>query len=757
MQFSNFTRVEEGNKISFYTKNPLKGISSIKYFKDNATGNFSKKEFRWSFNSDYWSAWTPLNQGNLAQIKIAANQNIFLEIRYFSNGNGVVTEFELFYTGAAQSEISAGSCPPDSKYSKIDKTVPTEVYIPSQCNSEPGCTDALTLCGKSCDYYLWRPNHKGQQPISSITDLQTILNNLYNAFQNIEVQGAENIAGDGIGVFYELNNKILYFKRINAGYGLNISELDGTITLTVDPSLSTKDPSINQLYDLYGILESEINDLSTYTNSQFIQIDSSITDLYFKYWNSESSIGELYDFYNLLETNISDISIYVDSKFAEIDSSIIDLYSKYWDVESSINDLYTKYWNSEASINELYSLIGDTSVKWLENVGPGAEVLKEIDGAGIGKFRTLVGGGDVSIVEQGDQITIYIDASYSGEVNYGVNLGGGDASVYFGKSLEALQFREIKGIGSVVVSTSDNLILIDSSGSAGTYDTSLDPSLAMPTSVGGIPAGTTVNSLKGDSFIQLFDSLLFPTVNPTYVAPNNSFAYNVANLQEIGASINITFTAGFNRGQILLNSVFQNYRSGLPNSYSYTGSGLPGAVPSTSLSNIQNLVGYTVLQGNQSWANTVSYDIGPQPLDSKGNPYGSPLAAGTTSAKTVSFEGVYPLFGTTALISNPDTKQSLVSMISANNIVFNMISESGGYKQSFDLPNSWIGSRPLLGIETFNSFALSWEYQGGTAIASLAFWSSSSVTQNIQGNVIPYTRYTYNGIDRSSIQIRLKF
>lgn len=79
MQFSNFVRTEEGNKITFYTPNPLKGITDIKYFKDNATGNFAKKEFRWSFNSDYWSAWTPLNQGNLSAIKIGGNQYLFLE------------------------------------------------------------------------------------------------------------------------------------------------------------------------------------------------------------------------------------------------------------------------------------------------------------------------------------------------------------------------------------------------------------------------------------------------------------------------------------------------------------------------------------------------------------------------------------------------------------------------------------------------------------------------------------------------------
>ena len=146
MQFSNFVRTEDGNKISFYTPNPLKGITDIKYFKDNATGNFAKKEFRWSFNSDYWSAWTPLNQGNISAVKIGGNPYLFLEMRYISSGDGKVTTFSLYYDGAAQSNIDGGVCPPDSKYVQIDKSVSPEVYIPGQsCGPGGGPIDAATL------------------------------------------------------------------------------------------------------------------------------------------------------------------------------------------------------------------------------------------------------------------------------------------------------------------------------------------------------------------------------------------------------------------------------------------------------------------------------------------------------------------------------------------------------------------------------------------------------------------------------------
>lgn len=47
----------------------------------------------------------------------------------------------------------------------------------------------------------------------------------------------------------------------------------------------------------------------------------------------------------------------------------------------------------------------------------------------------------------------------------------------------------------------------------------LDPTLAVPTTVGGITNGTTVSQLTGKTMVQLWNDLLFPTVEPTYTIP----------------------------------------------------------------------------------------------------------------------------------------------------------------------------------------------------------------------------------------------
>jgi hypothetical protein len=291
------------------------------------------------------------------------------------------------------------------------------------------------------------------------------------------------------------------------------------------------------------------------------------------------------------------------------------------------------------------------------------------------------------------------------------------------------------------------------------YNTLLNDSLEMIDDVGGLLAGTTVSDLKGKSIIQIFDDLLFPTINPTFINPSLTFTENINNILEISSSADITFTSTFNRGQILIGSSEQNKRSGLPNTYNYTGTGLPTVNSNILLTDIYTVTDYIVLIGNQSWTSYVSYDVGSQPLDNKGNVFSTPLSAGNTSTSTITIEGAYPIFATTSNITTL-TKQPLVSMISGNNIVISLVSESGINKQTFEIPDNWLFSptnRPLIGIETLNTISGLYEYQGGNSSNSLTFWNISNVSETVQSNIIPYKRYIYNGVLRGAITIRLKF
>lgn len=403
MTFSTFTRTESGNQIFFKNSTPIEYVESIKYYKSNESGSFTKKEFRWSFNGDYWASWETLNQGNFSAINVRGNKYLYLEIRYTtSNSAANVTSFTVDYLANAH---PGDPCPP------IDTTITTPTPVPAQGGSVVCDTGYRTvvnadkLCGQTCDYYLWRPNHKGTQPISSITDLQTTLNSLAGSIQN-SITGGDNVSGNGVGVFYDKVGRDLLFKRIDvSGGGVEITESDdGIIYLSVDASFSYDDASINELFTYYYNLSNQLNDLSIYIDSKFvsvdasiIRIDGSINDLYSKL-GSDSSI------YNV--ENISDGPGLV---FKQISSGTVELRT----IEGAgIIDVST-IGDKIIITADTSAFTADVSVKDLENVGSGAAVLKSLDASGIGQFRTLVGGGDVSVYEQGDEITIFINADVS--------------------------------------------------------------------------------------------------------------------------------------------------------------------------------------------------------------------------------------------------------------------------------------------------------------------------------------------------------
>lgn len=176
-------------------------------------------------------------------------------------------------------------------------------------------------------------------------------------------------------------------------------------------------------------------------------------------------------------------------------------------------------------------------------------------------------------------------------------------------------FKRIKGEQGITVGESSvgiiSLGLDASIINEGIYQSSLDPSITMTQTIGGLPAGTSVSELNGDTISSLWDALLFPTAYPTLTAPNNSFGSNAGSLQEIGANISIVFTASFNRGSIYPQyTATSPYRSGLPNTYTYTGAGIAGSKISISLTDTSTLNNYSVISGVQNWTNTVSYDAG---------------------------------------------------------------------------------------------------------------------------------------------------
>ena len=273
-----------------------------------------------------------------------------------------------------------------------------------------------------------------------------------------------------------------------------------------------------------------------------------------------------------------------------------------------------------------------------------------------------------------------------------------------------------------------------------------DPSLfytnAVPTplTLGGIDAGTT---FAAQTLSEMWNALLYPTLYPTLTSPGSTFALAESGYHEIGEVVStLHFSASFSRGSISPAYGTSGYRSGLPNHYDYTGTGLT-TTASTALTASATVSSYTVLTGTQNWTGAVAYDTGPQPLDSKGNNYNTPLSAGTTGATTESITGVYPWYATSSSIGAL-TKQALTS-ISSSYVQVTMVAEDGVNKQKACFPVAWSA---IAEVSQYNTLSGTWD-----AISTSTF-TVTDTTETIQGNVISYKLWTYNGPTIGSRQLR---
>lgn len=264
--------------------------------------------------------------------------------------------------------------------------------------------------------------------------------------------------------------------------------------------------------------------------------------------------------------------------------------------------------------------------------------------------------------------------------------------------------------------------------------------LQMPATVGGIVKGTTVEQLEAKNFNQIFDDLLFPTVNPTFTAPSASLSLKgyqaIVEVGTAGPDLSTNFTTGYNPGAINLNGQKQADRGGAlkpEESFIYiNGSEDNKTTPET------------IPAGNTTFTYKASYEAGPQPKDNKGNNYGSPLEAGSVKSSNVTVNGTYPYYATTATAGEL-TKQSLISWNASPGQMtspkFVLQAHTAAAPQQFKLP------RQLSQLQMLNTVSNQME------VISSSDWSMESQEE---GGWNYYT-YTYTGADRGSVTLIVKF
>ena len=270
-----------------------------------------------------------------------------------------------------------------------------------------------------------------------------------------------------------------------------------------------------------------------------------------------------------------------------------------------------------------------------------------------------------------------------------------------------------------------------------------DKALTTPNAVGGIAKGTKVQDLEGKTYAELFDDLLFPTVNPTFTAPSASIAWkNYATVQEVG-SVGPTvdnFTVGYNAGAINLNGAKQANRGGSHNttdSFIYVNGDAANKTLPTKLT-----------LGSTKFKYRAAFNEGSQPKNNKGGDYSSPLAAGTVDSTEISVNGTCPWYASTEAAGTL-TKQSLVAWNTIAGAMssgeFTVQPHTAAAPQMFKLP------RKVSSLQMYNTVAKAFE------TVAFSDWTETSASETINGVSQTYYTYTYKGEARGSVTLIVKF
>ena len=238
--------------------------------------------------------------------------------------------------------------------------------------------------------------------------------------------------------------------------------------------------------------------------------------------------------------------------------------------------------------------------------------------------------------------------------------------------------------------------------------------------VGGVNAG---KQYTAGTFLEIIlRDILAPVLYPTFTNPSATISATGSKLLETGSSLNTTMTISFNQGKIDPAYGTNGKRAGAATGYALNGG----------TSQAGNSFSITVTSAQLTYQGTVSYAEGPQPKDSAGNDYSTPLPAGSINSNTITYEFVDALWANTSSAGTM-TKQALVSK-SAGTKQFDLPATTAADPEQIDVPGSWTVSK----IEVLNTLSGKWED------ATSQFTKTTTTHDDAAGVAVSYNRYTCN-------------
>lgn len=197
--------------------------------------------------------------------------------------------------------------------------------------------------------------------------------------------------------------------------------------------------------------------------------------------------------------------------------------------------------------------------------------------------------------------------------------------------------------------------------------------------------GKKLSELEGKTISEILDMILFTTLYPEFVGPSATIRCSMGSSgskYEVGTSApsENQFNYTFSKGSITITypdgtrDTSQGGRSGDVTGVNYTAD------------NSDNFP-VNVSWGQHTYKVIVSYAQGPQPKDSKGNNYNTPLPAGSVSASWTLYGGYYYYAGIGALNQSTMKKSILSSDSSSNSLDIQFNAETKTDRWTWWIPN----------------------------------------------------------------------
>lgn len=221
--------------------------------------------------------------------------------------------------------------------------------------------------------------------------------------------------------------------------------------------------------------------------------------------------------------------------------------------------------------------------------------------------------------------------------------------------------------------------------------------------VGGIEIAQIVP--QNTSLQQFVETLLTKIYYPTITAPSATMSSSIGTNVEAGTE-GITLTVNLNRGAITGKTVssiwdpntLQDYRSGLATQYIILGVNNGTTSAYTSATAI-------IQEGTNTFNGNVTYATGPQPVDSKGQNYLSPLASNTIAVSTPVYGRRKAFYGVDNTAANSSDIRSLAGSLlnPSNGSTFTISIPIGTVNVVFAYPSSLRNVNSVLYQEGFDA------------------------------------------------------